>query len=685
MALPFLPGNSRNTRLGKERFHKSQHFDYTNGFPMLVGSEKPGIGGERLVGQEMKPQCSVGGSEMPAWLAFDKQALCFEAYFQEAVQEVQEGRNRIRKCKIYFYLEDDTIQVVEPEYKNSGIPQGTLICRQRIPLPPPNQERFYNIFHFNINHQVVLFSRTFTVTNCDTFTRDFLRRQGVLLNAPAEAPADPYCSLRQQLEDSMKPLRPYERHDTLRQFLDHDGKVLRFYCLWDDTESAFGERRELVLHYFLSDDTIEILEVVPPNSGRDAPPRFLQRSRLPKKAPVQMKQPGEVTARTVLNVLSSENQGSHYILDNLKTGALQDDFYQDCDLTVGGELNVWGRRVILTDCDDFTKHYYRSKYGIEDFTPVQYKAPPAPKPPRPVPPYNGFGSEEDSLSSCRGLLPKPPRKDFHKFMENDRWDESVLNFLAKMATTDPVDQERLFHVSYHLCDDTISVFERPQKNSGVIGGKFLLRCRVKKPGQDLFKSELSEYFTAPDLYVGATLCLGGRSFRILEADEFTLNYMQQQAVGDLSPDPNNTGSIAYESFSTDLLTGLDCGLSEHEVLVLGRGFWERPQPEPDLGLMLAVAQDLLRKNHFEQFPHLVREFTHQDPEKFADGDEIDYHAFVAGINWTEHPAPPVWPEDVLKHHCRGNAPPEFLNLLFSLENILPLLRFSKCNLNLCVK
>uniref|UniRef100_A0A672ICX8 EF-hand domain (C-terminal) containing 2 n=1 Tax=Salarias fasciatus TaxID=181472 RepID=A0A672ICX8_SALFA len=398
---------------------------------------------------------------------------------------VSTGRNRIRKCKIYFYLEDDTIQVVEPEYKNSGIPQGTLICRQRIPLPPPNQERFYNIFHFNINHQVVLFSRTFTVTNCDTFTRDFLRRQGVLLNAPAEAPADPYCSLRQQ------PLRPYERHDTLRQFLDHDGKVLRFYCLWDDTESAFGERRELVLHYFLSDDTIEILEVVPPNSGRDAPPRFLQRSRLPKNH-------------------QKNNQNNPNLKDQQ-----EDDFYQDCDLTVGGELNVWGRRVILTDCDDFTKHYYRSKYGIETRT----------SPPRPVPPYNGFGSEEDSLSSCRGLLPKPPRKDFHKFMENDR----VLNFLAKMATTDPVDQERLFHVSYHLCDDTISVFERPQKNSGVIGGKFLLRCRVKKPGQDLFKSELSEYFTAPDLYVGATLCLGGRSFRILEADEFTLNYMQQRA------------------------------------------------------------------------------------------------------------------------------------------------------------
>ena len=80
----------------------------------------------------------------------------------------------------------------------------------------------------------------------------------------------------------MNPLRPYERRDTLKQFLDHDREVLRFNCFWDDTASMFGDPRELVLHYFLSDDTIEILEINPPNSGRDDVPRFLNRSKLPK-------------------------------------------------------------------------------------------------------------------------------------------------------------------------------------------------------------------------------------------------------------------------------------------------------------------------------------------------------------------------------------------------------------------
>lgn len=70
------------------------------------------------------------------------------------------------------------------------------------------------------------------------------------------------------MDESMQPLRPYEKHDTLKQFLDHDRHVLRFYCYWDDTESMFGDPREMVLHYFLADDTIEIREIIPQNSGK---------------------------------------------------------------------------------------------------------------------------------------------------------------------------------------------------------------------------------------------------------------------------------------------------------------------------------------------------------------------------------------------------------------------------------
>ena len=37
---------------------------------------------------------------------------------------------------------------------------------------------------------------------------------------------------------SMQPQRPYEKLDNLKQFLDHDRQVLRFYCHWDDTDRS---------------------------------------------------------------------------------------------------------------------------------------------------------------------------------------------------------------------------------------------------------------------------------------------------------------------------------------------------------------------------------------------------------------------------------------------------------------
>ena len=95
---------------------------------------KSGIGGVPLAGQDLRPSNSVyprgkktdvydqlidimicmlilgEGPDRPAWLAFDKQVLCFDAYFQESITERPEEQYRIRKCRVYFYPEDDTVQ-----------------------------------------------------------------------------------------------------------------------------------------------------------------------------------------------------------------------------------------------------------------------------------------------------------------------------------------------------------------------------------------------------------------------------------------------------------------------------------------------------------------------------------------------------------------------------------------------
>lgn len=48
-----------------------------------------------------------------------------------------------------------------------------------------------------------------------------------------------------------------------------------------------------------------------------------------------------------------------------------------------------------------------------------------------VPPYNGFGSLEDSLQNCLSLIPKPPKKNVLKMLENDH---KVLRYSARLVS-----------------------------------------------------------------------------------------------------------------------------------------------------------------------------------------------------------------------------------------------------------
>ena len=44
---------------------------------------------------------------------------------------------------------------------------------------------------------------------------------------------------------------------------------------------------------------------------------------------------------------------------------------------------------------------------------------------------------------------------------------NVFRFVAKLDTKRPIDIDRNFIIFYYLSDNTIAVFERPQRNSGV--------------------------------------------------------------------------------------------------------------------------------------------------------------------------------------------------------------------------
>ena len=115
-------------------------------------------------------------------------------------------------------MEDDSIQVNEAKQENSGIPQGTLIRRHRIPQPPPNDDEFYTVEFFNIGNAVTMYGRSFNITACDEFTRNYLTKTGIKMETPQHSePADPYFDHRLMEASTMQPHRPYEKFDTLKQ------------------------------------------------------------------------------------------------------------------------------------------------------------------------------------------------------------------------------------------------------------------------------------------------------------------------------------------------------------------------------------------------------------------------------------------------------------------------------------
>lgn len=247
-----------------------------------------------------------------------------------------------------------------------------------------------------------------------------------------------------------------------------------------------------------------------------------------------------------------------------------------------------GCDFLIYGCDEFTRDYYENVYGLrfEDI-PVQFEET-IERPQVVIPPHVAPGAEEDSLGSFLYLIPKVPKKNFRRMMENDR---KILRFLARLDSTSPEDNGRVFVIKYFLADDTIAVFEPPQKNSGISGGKFRERCRIKKPASH-------EYYSQADLYTGAVLELNGFMFVIYQADEYSLAYMEadeeshpMSSLGyiaeQLGPvlaeksgglnaafaaaDASSTGKVSYETFQ-DILGANDMELNDQVLITLMRRF-----------------------------------------------------------------------------------------------------------------
>ena len=69
-----------------------------------------------------------------------EKVLKFTGFYEEDINaptSLERETRRVHHVEVYYYLEDDSLHVSEPRVQNSGLPQGLLIKRHRIPHPEP--------------------------------------------------------------------------------------------------------------------------------------------------------------------------------------------------------------------------------------------------------------------------------------------------------------------------------------------------------------------------------------------------------------------------------------------------------------------------------------------------------------------------------------------------------------------
>ncbi|TMW63152.1 hypothetical protein Poli38472_002093 [Pythium oligandrum] len=452
-------------------------------------------------------------STQPAWITHDRQVLRFYGYFQEPVEELGRRIQRIRRVVIFFYLSDRAISISEPRVANSGIAQGEFMKRTVLTKTDGSN---YTPADFRVGAELRFYGRTFYLVGCDEATRLYYEEA---LNDPQDAPRrypddkasqlDEVDTLKQRLQAKTNALRE-NKAEVVRKFHENSQKVLRFFVSWLDPHPLYPETRRYVLHYYLTDDTMEVVE--------------------PKR---------EREVRGHFAVLISRRKMAS---DDKQTQS--DRFLTARDLRCGEYIHVYSRRFLLEDCDPFTRDYYLEHFGI---TQEPHDSPQAARNDKATK-WKLFQAQDSTQSNgaqaalyrlkdrlARGSEEESAGRQFYK---NDALEKKQLRFRARfhaLPSSDP-NSEREFVLTYYLEDDTLSVFEPRKKNSGVQGGRFLDRGRFRKCGHTVDgdtasreQGKAKSLFRASDFYVGAVVGFEfapQQRLELVEADRQTLSFCE---------------------------------------------------------------------------------------------------------------------------------------------------------------
>jgi hypothetical protein len=179
MSLPFLPGTSsllqpqvcvflRYWLHQKTSFAKSQALSFRGGISAYE-DHKPGIGGQPLPTQIIKKSQVYNRSRVPSQYLDGKSSLRFDSYFEEEVHNSRLEKIRVRRCVVFFHLEDGSITVWEPKQKNSALPQGIIIQRHR--YLKEDGETYFDLDDLHLGNELFIYGKSIMLCDADVDTR----------------------------------------------------------------------------------------------------------------------------------------------------------------------------------------------------------------------------------------------------------------------------------------------------------------------------------------------------------------------------------------------------------------------------------------------------------------------------------------------------------------------------------
>jgi hypothetical protein len=173
---------------------------------------------------------------------------------------------------LYFYLEDDTMHIIENRVENSGIPQGVFLKRHKLPVQG-KQDTTYRWSDLRLGMNLNVYGRVFRIIDCDDFTRHFYSDQGQDLGRAEGWPEDTFAHTRAMINFKQNPpdlaehknyievmLKGGRPNKNLESFIKNDRNVLSFAIRWSDTSYDGGEKF-YTLNFFLSDNSVEVKEI----------------------------------------------------------------------------------------------------------------------------------------------------------------------------------------------------------------------------------------------------------------------------------------------------------------------------------------------------------------------------------------------------------------------------------------